>query len=275
MTKRKRYRSEVASPPPLRRKPARRKRIRVFGAQITRPNLSGMAVNTMPLTTARWISLLIVLICCGLGVWLFISDTFRVYATEIVGNQIVARDQVIASSRLEGKNIFLVQPKAVATELKKLPYVLDAQVASELPNRVLVKLTERQPSLTWQVGDTKLAVDHDGGILPTPPLSNVFTIRVLTGGVPHFGEKVDPGAITTAEAIRRLKPDLTGLVYATDHGVGLITPEGWTAYLGNDPARITDQLELLDRLIGQLQTRASKIDFLDLRFPDSPFLKEK
>jgi cell division septal protein FtsQ len=232
-------------------------------------------VSAAPLTPARWTSLLLILVCCGLGAWLFGSDTFYVYATQVEGNQIVTRDQVVAASRLAGMSIFFVRPGAVATELKKLPYVLNAQVTCVLPNRVLIRLIERQPAVTWQVGDARYAVDRDGIVLPTPPPSDTLTIQVLADRPPQFGEKVNASAIATAKAIQKLRPEATGLVYAADHGVGLVTAQGWTVYLGDDPARLADQLALLDRLAPQLQTRASRIDYLDLRFLASPYLKEK
>jgi cell division septal protein FtsQ len=273
--RRNRYRSEIADLPPLRRKPAGRSRIRTFRAQASLPHLPVPATSAAPLTPARWISALLVLACIGLGAWLFASDAFYVYATEVEGNQLITRDQVVTTSRLEGMNIFFVRPDAVAAELKKLPYVLAAQVKCGLPNRVHIRLTERQPAVTWQVGDARYAVDREGVVLPTPPLSDTLAIRVLSGNPPQFGDKVDASAIAMVQAIQKLRPDATGLVYTADHGVGLETSQGWTVYLGEDPAQLADQLSLLDRLAPELQTPASRIDYLDLRFPASPYLKEK
>jgi len=144
-----------------------------------------------------------------------------------------------------------------------------------LPNRVLIRVTEREAAITLQSGDARYAVDSEGLVIPAPPMTSAKVSPVQVSQMLHPGEKMDPGAVATAHAIREIRPDVTGLVYTPERGVGLVTSQGLTVYLGTDPALLAEQLSLLDRLAPQLEARASQIEFLDLRFPGQPYIKEK
>ena len=95
-------------------------------------------------------ALLGALICGGTIAYLLNAGSLGVRQVVIGGAAMTTPDQLAAASGVTGHNIFTVDPQTVADRLIALPTVREAQVWGELPDRLVVRITERQPALVWQ-----------------------------------------------------------------------------------------------------------------------------
>jgi cell division protein FtsQ len=203
----------------------------------------------------------------------FNSSNFYVYEIEVQGNVGVTREEVQATSDLEGLSVFWVDPAAVARRVETLPNVRSAQVKVRLPARVTVTVEERTPVILWQTGDAHWWVDAEGVIFPPrADLSNALTIIDTDAQPVSPGETLDPGIIQTAQSLRRLLPELPVMNYSRATGASFTTGEGWPVYLG-DGHDMDAKLTILVNLRKDLLARGVTPEFIDVRFVERPFYR--
>ena len=86
---------------------------------------------------------------------LFATEAFYVYEARVAGNQLVPAEEIYQNSDLEDMSIFWINPAQVEATLVSLPNIKEARVHCGLPNRVTVKVVERQPQVIWQQGEKR------------------------------------------------------------------------------------------------------------------------
>jgi len=94
--------------------------------------------------------------------WLTTSDRFAVETIEVHGAERLSADRVRALSGLDlGDNVFLVDLAGVERSLENEPWIASATATRELPDRIIVEITERTPAALVELGGLYLA-DADG-----------------------------------------------------------------------------------------------------------------
>jgi cell division septal protein FtsQ len=86
---------------------------------------------------------------------LFATEAFYVYEARVVDNQLVPAEEIYQNSGLEGMSIFWINPSQVEAAIASLPNIKEARVHCGLPNRVTIKVVERQPQVVWQQGEKR------------------------------------------------------------------------------------------------------------------------
>jgi cell division protein FtsQ len=140
----------------------------------------------------------------GLGFWLgssgvaaHVGGTLLDRALALTGHLGFAVREVYAEGRVRtdpealraklgiavGQPILTVDPTATRARLEQLPWVEQASVERLLPDRIEVRLVERQPLALWQRADRFALVDRGGAIIaPDADLSIRWgQLRVLVG----------------------------------------------------------------------------------------------
>lgn len=102
-------------------------------------------------------------------VWLLLSPTFSVRAVEVSGVQSSRANEALISQKVvDGRPLVLIRAGKVESVLLEDPWVQDADVDIDWPDRVVVTIAERTP-VAWvetASGWTRRAVD--GVVLPGP-----------------------------------------------------------------------------------------------------------
>jgi hypothetical protein len=230
------------------------------GAQIASPQARPVARRRSERFRAVWASgqfmaLLGALICGGTIAYLLNAGSLGVRQVVIGGAAMTTPDQLAAASGVTGHNIFTVDPQIVADRLIALPTVREAQVWGELPDRLVVRIAERQPALVWQIGDDRFLLDEGGFVIAQNPVadSTQNLPRVAVNGIaaPEIGGRVDPAPLGAALAIARHAADygltVNGIEYASPGGLTIVTTAGDQATGGRrivvgDNTRIDEKL---------------------------------
>ena len=104
-------------------------------------------------------------------------------AVEIMGVAHSARDNVASMFEKDyGRSIYLLPLRQRRDELLRLQWVKDARVTRVWPNRLQIRITEREPAAFVQLpGETELPlIDTDGFIL-RPEIQESLNLPILTG----------------------------------------------------------------------------------------------
>jgi cell division septal protein FtsQ len=202
--------------------------------------------------------------------FLLLSDAFYVYDVSASGLQVVSPERVLAASGVEGFNVFFLRREDIAARVKTIPEVKDAGVQVRLPNRVLIRIEERQPTAIWQRGNVQMWVDPDGIVLPVQgDLPEAPVITDSSAGALTQGQSVDKTAVRSALDYARLIPDARRFQYTAGIGISMVTAKGWPVHLGT-----SDEAELkvfVWREITQwLEKRGIRPSYIDVRVPTAP-----
>jgi cell division septal protein FtsQ len=173
-------------------------------------------------------------------------------------------------------NVFVLDTARLRRALLALPAVTDARLRVALPDRLVVRLTERQPILVWAASNERWLVDVAGVVMgPARPGDPA------TAGLPVFaddrsgrrplapGETLDATDLAVARRLGALTPKLLGSRAATlsfeitdtDGFTVASVPRGWLAVFGmytatlRSPNLIPAQVQCLASLLAQVGER--------------------
>lgn len=218
-------------------------------------------------------SLLLALVLVSLLAYVFISDSFYVYGVELSGNSLVSAEEIFQGSGVDGYSIFFIEPQEVEHALSSLPDVRQAEVSIRLPNRMYVKVRERTARVIWQTGEERYGVDDEGIILPLRgETESVILIRDLDSTPRQPGERVDLEIVAAAEKYASLLPQVRTFDYSGEYGLSLQNEFGWRIYLGKSEGAET-KVAVMKELAERLANRGSAVEYIDLRFQDSPLYR--
>lgn len=102
---------------------------------------------------------------CGFGLWaLYGSDWLRIEEVRVSGTDVLTEEQVRSAAAVPvGSPMASLDKDTVSRRLRgALPRVRSVEVVRAWPNRVGLKVTERQPELVEKKADGYVEVDIDG-----------------------------------------------------------------------------------------------------------------
>jgi cell division septal protein FtsQ len=181
----------------------------------------------------------------------------------------------------------------VEARLRTLPLVLDASVHAHLPDRVEVRIVERQPVAFWISGDRSYLVDREGVILKPvdaeaqqaracagqpcdPRLAPLPTVAQLDGQPLNAGDRVDASALRSSASLAAILP-LSGIQplafeWSAHAGLEVPTREGWRIRF--DTARELDrQIRTVVAVREHLGASRTSASLIDVRFGDRPYFR--
>lgn len=203
-------------------------------------------------------------------VYLFASYDFYVFDISVEGNEAVSSEEVLEASGIEGYSVFFIDPQRVAKAVASLPDVAEAEVHCRLPNRLSVKVRERQAYLIWLSGEESYYLDREGFVLsPRHQTSLSLTLKDLGGGSLRAGDRINPQILEAAIIYSSLLPQVKSFDYSQTYGLAFATEEGEVVRLGaGEDAHL--KAALLYALKEQLKEKGIKAEVIDLRF-DTPY----
>jgi cell division protein FtsQ len=122
----------------------------------------------------------------GVGGWagtraIVSSPRFAVSEVRISATRHLAPAEVAAVVDVErGRNVFGVDLGRIERDLAAQPWVLRATARRELPGRIVVEVTEREPALLVELGGLYLC-DRDGHVFKRAETSDTEGLVVVTG----------------------------------------------------------------------------------------------
>jgi hypothetical protein len=171
-----------------------------------------------------------------------------------------------------GKNIVALNLSEIHHQVATNPFVAEATVSAELPDRLNIRIFEHQPEALIRLSQGILAVNRDGEIIgPYEKFPEGLDLPVLDGliGLEDQGAQITKGlaALATIRQTSLLFWDnLETLDLGDAHNmVARLRNVGAPIYLGSEivPENLTNYLSIADRI----QSDYAHLAYIELGFP--------
>lgn len=228
-----------------------------------------------------------------------VAATAVLASTRVVGAPVLAVDDLAVHgthrlsvgevealmSGVRGESLLLVDLDRFRAALLASPWVADVVLRRVLPSTVDVFIQEREPVAVARLGQQLYLVDGTGVIMGEyGPLYRDLDLSIVDGlAAPRTddGPVIDPGrAQLAARFFRALdaRPELKRLVsqvdVSNDSNIVVMLGDDTTAlYLGD--GLFVERLQTYLDLTPTLDARGRTVDYVDLRFGDRVFLKDR
>ncbi|MBM4327920.1 MAG: FtsQ-type POTRA domain-containing protein [Deltaproteobacteria bacterium] len=205
---------------------------------------------------------------------------FTLHHVEVMGNHHLSGAEVIEASEVEtGTNLLTLDLGAVASRLKRHPWVKAVSVYRKLPGRLVIEIQERNPRAILAAGKLYY-VDEQGEIFTRVLPGNSVRYPLLTGvtleELSKKGAEVRKSVRRGLMVLEALEKGVSGLAVASvnevrislDRGLTLHTNRGRTLVLGTEDFEL--KLRRYERLKRFLTRRGewNNAKFIDLDFED-------
>lgn len=158
---------------------------------------------------------------------------------EIIGNQRLTRQQILDLAGLNRHtNLLALRPSAVEQRLVSHPWIAKAEVVRHWPNRLSLRLTERQPVALVQLEELWY-LDEQGTLFKPASLADPHDFPVITGLRPeHFPAGGRPASLLlkqTLEFLNLLKESPPPLCLKQVAEIHVDSERGFSLYLLHTP----------------------------------------
>jgi len=265
------------------------------GAEIRLPAIPMVNLGT------RVISAIIAVFCMLAIYALGLSAEFQVSDVSIEGISRLTPADVEAVLDARGTQIVAFDAQAAREALElAFPELTNVHIQVGFPAKISLKVTELQPAISWNIGDTSYWIDATGVILPPrgeagtlltigsntePPLlplaesvstSVVGTAELSDEAAPVeiWGRKVDTQTLKRIIDLQSLIPPDSKLVYNSENGLGWENPSGLDVYIGRDLSDFDLKLSMYNAIIASLEQQGiTPQDMISVEFINAPFYR--
>jgi cell division protein FtsQ len=205
------------------------------------------------------------------------SDEFRLATIDVRGNVVLTDEEVTSLSGLaNGMNLLAVSVPAVERALASSPRVDRAQALRLLPDRVLIRLSEKLPVALVETPEGPVEVAADLTVLPSVARTPGVDVPVVTGARVDLeaGAKVeDEGLVGALELLARARA-ISGALWMDISEVRIAPGSGLIIYTVADGAEVrvgsgaldSNGLRRLALVLDDLRARGAAAASIDLRF---------
>jgi cell division protein FtsQ len=237
---------------------------------------------------------------------------FMVQTIEVQGLQRLDAQEVHLVLGLGNAPIFTVDPAVLEHNLLlAFPEFATVEAEVGLPNRVVVRVEERQPVLGWRNEQGLVLVDAQGVSFPARGLVTDAGEDTASGGAqlpvveaPNLvmalktapetaletgpeSEAAPDQALNPYVGRQLLSPDQVGailtvsgkapggavIVFDPHHGIGWQDPAGWVVYFGTDGGDIHAKLEMYAAIVQDLTNRGIRPGLISVEFLHAPYYR--
>ena len=233
-----------------------------------------MRLPSIPSIRFGWRLISAVLICLlGFVIYfLWSSPMFNVEVISVSGLVRLTDDEINAVADVVGKSIIFVDSDVAESQLQAaFPELENVSVKTEVPNKVLVNLVERQPVLAWEEDGQTYWIDEYGtAYLPHGDRNPSISVQAegLLGSsledeeLEIEGENQDlsipMNLVNSILVLSEKIPDGSPITYDSSHGIGWYDPRGWQVYLGSG----SEDMELKWKVYSKTSQRLKKAGIL-------------
>ncbi|MBN1303921.1 MAG: FtsQ-type POTRA domain-containing protein [Anaerolineales bacterium] len=232
----------------------------------------------------RWLSFALVILITWALYTLGTAPQFSVQAAEVQGNVYVNSNEINNILDLQGRSIFTLTPAGIKEQLgRTFPELAEIEVSVNLPNQVIVDVTERQPIIKWQQGDGYTWIDASGiAFRPRADVPGLINVNALAA--PPLVAKADddpftPAPFITTDMIAALQtlapfvPEGTAITYDPYYGLGWYDNRGWQVYFGHVTENIALKLRIYQTMVDWLTNRGLKPTLISVAYTNAPFYR--
>jgi cell division protein FtsQ len=224
---------------------------------------------------------LLVALLSGALAWATHTPLFAIRTIEVQGNVLTSKEQVLRTAGVRiGSNLLLPIARGVRERVQRMPAVMDVEVERELPNTLVIRVTEREPWAAIEAGGSFVAVDKSLRVLARVACPRTgFPLLILQDStareLPLPGSTIHSSIILAGMAcIRRTSESDYGIkiprVFVdVSHNICLNVNNLGVARLGR-AERLGAKLATLRTIVLGSPGLLRKSHFVDLQNPDAP-----
>lgn len=256
--------------------PKRAARVRAVPHEAATPGARHVAVSWF--SSGRIASAVLLLGSLLAIIYIFTDSRFTVQNVQVVGAEVLSRDQIVNLADANGQKIWYVDSAQIIEHLKTSAYIEDASISVDLPDKLLINVVERRPELRWANGGQQYLVDGSGRVLgqakASETLSNTLVIEDRSTRALKPNDTVSKDALGLARSLALRLPAEVGMRplsinWNDDRGVFVLAPDNKTVIFGTSE-RLDEKLTVLDTLLKQ----GTVFTLLDLR-PKTPYYRNE
>jgi cell division septal protein FtsQ len=236
--------------------------------------------------SAATLTLLLGGVVAGL-VWAIQSETFRIHSVQVDGASPRVRQAIedqLAPGCVEllpnvadcppehlGPNVLTLSTAELEKQLIHMPLIKSARVTAQLPDQLLITVTERQPEAAWVVGSDVFRVADDGVVIDRgSPEGLKVVIGQVAGDPIKPGDTIDLNILKGAEVLQqRLPADFAiparRIQYSPADGLAVVGDQDFVAMFGQ-PQDLDLKMAELQRIVQLARDKKTELAFVDLRY---------
>jgi cell division septal protein FtsQ len=230
-----------------------------------------LAATKRILTSARWLSLALLVVTAWAFVLIGQSESFYLTNIPVSGNASIAASDIVSGSGLAGAHIFSVDPKNVASRIDDLPGVISATVSIEWPNVVNIQIAEDTPVAVWVQDGERYWINDSGTLIPARAEARGLLLieseqEESIGEATFVGDDVLDGALQ----LKELRPNIDRLYYLPGSGLSYQDGRGWRAYFGSG-TDMEQKLAVYETIVEELVARSVVPAYISVRNHTKPY----
>jgi cell division septal protein FtsQ len=319
-TVKRKHKLETPPPPPVMARSVKpspgisRNRKSSSGRRLYRLNLNAaqgveMSLPSLPRIPVGWraISFVLAALLSFALYHFYNSPTYRIDAANISGLKFVTQTDVNVALGITGKPIYSLDATKIQSDLlEAFPEFSSSAVQIELPNTVVITVTERVPVMVWLQDGKSNLVDIEGmnfplrheitggaypvveasgdpprvAVVETPEItSQLMTISKITGTalpgnpvVSKATQLLSPEMVQAVLGISEKAPAGAKLIYDPLHGLGWIDRRGWKVFLG-DAQDVDVKVSIYRAIFEQLKDSESRPTMISVEYIHAPYYR--
>jgi cell division protein FtsQ len=233
----------------------------------------------------RLLSFLVAVLCATGLYYMFSMDPFIVKDASILGNSRVGVNQIASILGVANQPAALLNPAQIEYNiLATFPDISTASVEVELPARVVVTVSERQPVVAWQQDGQTAWVDAQGYAFPprgqvaglvtvtsagAPPTPTNVNIAQTVGARPFLTSDLSAAIVTLSPLV----PQGATLVFDPAYGLGWSDPRGWKVYFGHSTGDAVLKFQVYQSMLDYLAKNNIQPALINVEYPNAPFYR--
>lgn len=122
---------------------------------------------------------------------------------EIIGNKHLSAEEIVSLSHVQkGAGILSFASRSLAANLRKSPWIKDVAIRKELPDRIIIRISEAVPVALFERNDGYYLIDSEGAFLEKQTSEEKF-LPIVRGDAEN--RKALREAVRLAEVLREHK----------------------------------------------------------------------
>ncbi len=262
-----------------------------------------MRLPAIPFIHLGWrgVSLFMVLLMCASLVLMWKAPIFQVKSVDATGLKRLTVNDLNAVMGTFGRSVFTLDPLAVREALgEAFPEFSKISVSVNLPARVKVAVTERQPVISWTQNGVEAWVDGEGisfpprgalknplvqvegygtppgseSTMPTDEKNGTASVIPITPSAVKPALRLAPEMVSAILALGAKMPAETVLVYDSQHGLGWNDPNGgWDVFFGNEDEDMEMKLSVYQSLVERLNSEGVQPALISVEYVHAPYYR--
>ena len=251
------------------------------GAEMRLPSVPSFGIGW------RLLSGLLVISLGFIVYMLWYSPVFTVSTLDVAGLVRLTNEEINSVANVIGKSIILVNPSNLEQDLHTaFPELVNVSVNTEIPNKVVVNLSERKPVLTWQQDGQNFWIDADGVAFkpngeggPSIKVQGSELLSISPPDSENIEEEGKPLQTLPVELVNAIltisqeAPENTPLVYDSKYGLGWQDPRGWQVYFGKGDDQVDMKLDVYNKTWKRLKKAGIRPALINVEHVHAPYYR--